>query len=70
MQGQLQILCQAIGSGQPLPSNIQYQQLRTCLQCWCGGGQQQGCGGGSVNKNVDGGFNGGSGGSYNGRGGG
>jgi hypothetical protein len=63
--GQLQMLCQAVGNGQPPPSVINYQQ-RPCGGCGCGqqrgginsGGGGYGCGrynGGGGNQNTNGG---------------
>jgi hypothetical protein len=84
MQGQIQVLCQAIGANQPPPA-IQYQQQQSCHPCggW-GRGQQHGGGrhisgkhgssggnfgsGGGGNRNRGGGYNG-SGGGHNSGGG-
>ncbi len=84
MQGQIQMLCQAIGAGQPPPA-IQYQQQQPRHPCGGRGrGQQHGGGGhnggnhgggggnlgsgGGSNRNGSGGYNGGGGGHNSGGG--
>ncbi len=64
MQGQIQMLCQAIGAGQTLPA-IQYQQQHPCRPGGRRGRGQQHGGGGLNSKN-----HGGGGGNFGGSGGG
>jgi hypothetical protein len=62
IQGQLQMLCQALGNGQPPPGVINYQQRPRGGR---GRGQQRGGNNGGRGGNGGGGYNGG-GANYNG----
>ena len=65
IQGQLQMLCQAVGNGQPPPGVINYQQCpcgRCCHGQHCGGNNGGGSGYGGCGYNGGGGNNNGGGG--------